>query len=189
MEIKYKIYNPAGNITALVIGDNYTKEEKRKINSEIMKKEKTVEQVGFVSEKEEKVTMAGGEFCGNATRSAAKYYLEKQNIDNMIIKINNYNITSGVKNNKIWCEIPLPQEKNLIEKRTGEITQVNLSGITIILLDYKNNIKLKETAMELIKNLKLQEKEAVGIIFKQKSDKIIPVVWVKEINTLFEENS
>lgn len=30
MDIRYKIYNPAGNITALVIGDNYTTAEKRK---------------------------------------------------------------------------------------------------------------------------------------------------------------
>ena len=36
MDIRYKIYNPAGNITALVIGDNYTTEEQRKINSKIM---------------------------------------------------------------------------------------------------------------------------------------------------------
>ena len=189
MDIRYKIYNPAGNITALVIGDNYTTEEKRKINSKIMEKEKTVEQVGFISETEERVTMAGGEFCGNATRSAVKYYLEKQKTTNIDIKINNYNKNSGIKNNKICCEIQIPQDSTLIEKRTNEITQVNLSGITIILLDHENNMKLKEKAIELIEKLELREKEAVGIIFKEKSDKIIPVVWVKEINTLFEENS
>ena len=59
----------------------------------------------------------------------------------------------------------------------------------IFLLDHENNMKLKEKAIELIEKLELREKEAVGIIFKEKSDKIIPVVWVKEINTLFEENS
>jgi len=160
MDIRYKIYNPAGNITALVIGDNYTTEEKRKINSKIMEKEKTVEQVGFISETEERVTMAGGEFCGNATRCAVKYYLEKQKTTNIYIKINNYNITSGIEDNKIWCEIPLPQDSTLIEKRTNEITQVNLSGITIILLDYENNMKLKEKAIELIEKLELQEKRS-----------------------------
>lgn len=189
MDIRYKIYNPAGNITALVIGDKYTKEEKSKINNEIMKKEKEVEQVGFISETEERLTMAGGEFCGNATRSAVKYYLEKKKIDKIQIKINDYNISSGIENNKIWCEIPLPQNSTLIEKRDNEITQVNLPGITIVLLDYEKDINLKEKAIKLIEKLQLKEKEAVGIIFKEKNDKIIPVVWVKEINTLFEENA
>lgn len=189
MNIRYKIYNPAGNITALVIGDKYTKEEKNRINQEIMKKEKKVEQVGFISETEERLTMAGGEFCGNATRSAVKYYLEKKNTTTVQLKINDYNIRSGINDDEIWCEIPIPQDKNLIQERTKKITQVNLSGITIVLLDYEKNINLKEKAVQLIEELELQEKEAVGIIFKEKNDKIIPVVWVKAINTLFEENA
>ena len=28
MEVEYKVYNPAGNITALVIGDKYNLEER-----------------------------------------------------------------------------------------------------------------------------------------------------------------
>ena len=79
MDIKYKIFNPSGNITALVIGDNFTTEQRRIINDEIMSKEKDVEQVGFVSEFEKKLTMAGGEFCGNATRCAAKFYMQQSN--------------------------------------------------------------------------------------------------------------
>ena len=59
-------------------------------------------------------------------------------------------------------------DSTLIEKRTNEITQVNLSGITIILLDHENNMKLKEKAIKLIEKLELREKEAVGIIFKEK---------------------
>ena len=43
MDIKYKIYNPSGNITALVIGDNYTKEQRKIINDEIMSVDKAVE--------------------------------------------------------------------------------------------------------------------------------------------------
>ena len=70
MIIKYKIYNPAGNITALVIGDKYTKEEKRLINDKIMEKEPNVEQVGFLSEEEVKM-IANGNFLR---------YIQKQGI-------------------------------------------------------------------------------------------------------------
>lgn len=47
--IKYLIYRPAGNDTALVYGTNYTKEMKKKINDSIMKKHSNVEQVGFIN--------------------------------------------------------------------------------------------------------------------------------------------
>ena len=38
MKVDYIIYNPNGNITALVLDDKYSKHEKKKINDEIMKK-------------------------------------------------------------------------------------------------------------------------------------------------------
>ena len=68
MEVEYIIYNPAGNITALVLGDEYNSEQRKLINNAIMEREKRVELVGFLSQKDKKLTMAGGEFCGNATR-------------------------------------------------------------------------------------------------------------------------
>ena len=88
MDVSYMIFNPAGNITALVIGDEYNLEQRRLINSRIMEREKNVEQVGFLSQKYRRLTMAGGEFCGNATRCAAFYYLgEKQTIE---LEINSF---------------------------------------------------------------------------------------------------
>jgi len=59
MIVRYKIYNPAGNITALVIGDEYSLEQRKLINSKIMEKEIDVEQVGFLSQERMKLTMAG----------------------------------------------------------------------------------------------------------------------------------
>lgn len=189
MNITYKIYNPSGNITALVIGDKYSQKEKIKINNIIMKKEKKVEQVGFISLEKMKLSMAGGEFCGNASRCAIKYYLDKNKKDTAKIEINDYTIKGGKDNNEIWCEIPIMKKTKLVEKLSNQITQVNLSGITILLLDYNKKFELKNKTMELIKQYKLYEKEAVGVIFKDKEEKIIPVVWVKSINTLFEENA
>ena len=57
--IEYKIYNPAGNITALVIGDKYSLEQRKLINRKIMEAEPEVEQVGFLSQERMKLTMAG----------------------------------------------------------------------------------------------------------------------------------
>lgn len=131
MDVSYMIFNPASNITALVIGDEYNLEQKRLINSRIMEKEIEVEQVGFLSKKNRKLTMAGGEFCGNATRCATLYYIgEKQSIE---LEINNNKIKSGINEKlEIWCEVPI--EEYIIEKICDNIYKVILKGITILVV-------------------------------------------------------
>ena len=58
-EYKYKILNPGGNKTALVFGNEYNAEEKKIINNEILKNNKDVEQVGFISLTKQNLEMAG----------------------------------------------------------------------------------------------------------------------------------
>ena len=100
-QIKYSIYRPAGNDTALVYGTNYTKKMKKKINDAIMKKHTNVEQVGFISNNGKKeLQMAGGEFCGNATRSAAYNYLDGMQGKIHICVNSKDKIIAGVDKNK-----------------------------------------------------------------------------------------
>ena len=191
MKIKYKVYNPAGNITALVIGDNYSLEERKIINNKIMKEDSRIEQVGFVSETEKRLTMAGGEFCGNATRCAILYYDIKEKDS---IMINNQIIKGGKEEDNIWCEIPVDKYKfSIIEK---DIYKVELEGITMIIVKEKiskNYLSknLKEEGMKIINKYKILD-DAVGVIFLEKENskfKIYPLVWVKNIDTVFLENA
>lgn len=192
MKVNYKIYNPAGNITALVIGDNYTLEERRKINDEIMRKDSSIEQVGFVSMKEKRLTMAGGEFCGNATRSAILYYQMKESES---IKINNQCIKGGIEDkNLVWCALPVNNYKlNIIDR---DIYEVVLEGITIVVIS-ENLSKvylskdIKSEAKKIINKYNIYDNDAIGVMFleKNKNLKINPVVWVKSIDTLFLENA
>lgn len=188
MKIEYLIYNPAGNITALVKGDKFDKNQKKIINDEIMRINPQVEQVGFLSLEERKITMAGDEFCGNATRCATLYYLNDNNEIN--IQINRDILKAGRDiDNKIWCEIPIYECK--IEKLNEKIYKVKLSGITIVPKEMSEitvaEEMLKEEAKNIIKSYNIDD-DAVGIIF-YKNDLIYPVVWVKAIDTLFLENS
>ena len=73
-KIEYKILNPGGNKTALVKGTNFTDKQKCLINRLIMEKYLDVEQVGFLSNETNRLEMAGGEFCANATRCAIYEY-------------------------------------------------------------------------------------------------------------------
>lgn len=189
MKIKYKVYNPAGNITALVIGENYSLEQRKLINDAIMKKELNVEQVGFLSIKKRKLTMAGGEFCGNATRCAALYYMKKQK--NVQLEINNQKVKCGIdKEKNVWCEIPI--EKYKIIQIDKEIYGIKLRGITIVIIrKFEKYENLKQVSKQLIEYYKLDD-DAVGVMYVEKLEKYIkiyPIVWVKEIDTLFFENA
>lgn len=80
--IEYEYIDPTGNITVLVITPVDIKSQPE-IADMIMKIEPTCEQVGFVgiSDKADtKLRMAAGEFCGNATMSAAALYCDSRGI-------------------------------------------------------------------------------------------------------------
>ena len=200
-QIKYSIYRPAGNDTALVYGTNYTKEQKNKINEAIMKKHKNVEQVGFINTKGKKeLQMAGGEFCGNATRSTAYNYL-RENEGKIHIYVNSKDkILAGVdKNRKAWCEIPLYNGSDVVTEMEDGVFIVKMKGIVIIVIPedkakkYLNNRKnLKEIGRELIDNYNIIDSLAVGVMLCEQEKGIIkinPIVWVKNIDTLFYETA
>ncbi|MBQ1575419.1 MAG: hypothetical protein IIZ83_00530 [Oscillospiraceae bacterium] len=76
--IRYSIFDPTGNITALVESP-VDESEQRAVAASIMARHAAVEQVGFVRLPDEKsapaaLRMAGGEFCANASMSAASLW-------------------------------------------------------------------------------------------------------------------
>ena len=200
MQIKYSIYKPAGNDTAIVYGTNYTEEQKKKINDVIMKKHANIEQVGFISNINKELQMAGGEFCGNATRCAAYNFLNGTE-GNLEILVNSEDmVEAGVDCNKMaWCEIPLYKYKNVIQEKDAGIYIVKIKGITLVIIKdfiskkYLNNgYDLKKIGKQIIEKYELKNNSAVGVIFCENEDKVIrikPVVWVKNIDTLFVETA
>ena len=201
-KIQYITYIPAGNDTAFVLKRGYTPEQKKKINDTIMQKESNIEQVGFVElGKEPELEMAGGEFCGNATRSAAYYYLKGQTGE-LLLKVNGKDyVTAGVnEKGEAYCEIPLYKgNDSMFEIKEEGIYQVRMQGmVTIVIeedkaepyLEHKETIK--EEAKKIIEKYDLINEEAVGIMFLEKEDnmlKINPVVWVNAIDTMFYETA
>lgn len=75
MNISYTKIDPAGNITVIV--DSFVpREQQSRVASELMKLDNSVEQVGFLEKPDDpccavRLQMMGGEFCGNASLSAA----------------------------------------------------------------------------------------------------------------------
>ncbi len=198
---EYSIYVPAGNDTAFVYGLDYTQQQKKLINDAIMEKHSNVEQVGFIDPtKRPELQMAGGEFCGNATRSAAFVYLNgKPGSLQMTVNTTDI-INAGVdENGKAWCEIPLYHGADVFTKKEDGIFIIKMNGmVTVVIqedvakkyLEDKEN--LKATGMDFIHKYNLEYSEAVGVMFCEKEHgvlKINPVVWVKSIDTLFYETA
>ena len=199
--IEYVICKPGGNDTALVYGMDYTPEDKKQINDAIMAKHSNVEQVGFIDlNRTPELQMAGGEFCGNATRSAANCYLKGKKGNIQIIVNETNTINAGVYNDgKSWCEIPLYYGEDAITLREPGIYLVKMNGMVTVVIKPEVAKKyladknlLKQHGMDFIHHYHLEENEAVGIMFCEYIDsmiKINPIVWVKAINTLFYETA
>lgn len=199
--IKYITFIPGGNDTALVIDENYLLRERKEINDLILESDKTIEQVGFISKDKNQciLNMAGGEFCGNATRSAAMYYLDGKPGKIDILVNEKYKLKSGVDSKlNCFCEIPIIKNTNQIKQLEAKIYFVELEGIVFLIIDnelsneiLRSNNNLKEISMNLINKYKLDNYEASGVIFitEEENLSIKPVVYVKNINTLFEETA
>ena len=204
-KIEYKVLNPGGNKTALVKGTEFTDKQKCLINKLIMEKYLDVEQVGFLSNETNRLEMAGGEFCINATRCAVYEYLKGKKGE---IEITVSGTDKKLKGNVIEkdkVEVTMEIEKDLedlIESK-NDFTFVKINGILIAILNeekskkyiekLKENEELTKIELKEIMKKELNSKEkAEGIILLEKENgniRINPIVWVKEIDTVFYETA
>lgn len=204
MEIYYKILNPGGNKTAIVIGNQYNNKEKRIINKTILTDNSDVEQVGFISTKENRLEMAGGEFCVNATRCAIWQYLKGKQGE-IELNVSGYadKIRGGITKQKdVYVNMQIKKKMMDIIEKSGKFNIVKLDGISLAVVDEessktyikelkKDEEKAKTKLKEIMKNFNASE-NALGIILLEKENaktKINPIIWVKTIDTLYYETA
>lgn len=200
---KYKIaiLRPGGNDTLLVEG--IAAKEKRKIlNDAFMRKFPNVEQVGFYEyyprTKRARLEMAGGEFCGNALRSLA-YLLLKGRVGKLYVNVSGTTRTlkAGVeRSNFAYAEMPIIKNRNSVRKLSPQIFLVELEGIVHLITERPNKVNpkdLKERSKLLLEKAGLlSSTPAAGVMFVRKNGSTLsidPVVWVRDIETLFYETA
>lgn len=204
-KIKYKILNPGGNKTALVNGCEYTTNQKKLINKTIMAKHIQVEQVGFLSNKINRLEMAGGEFCINASRCAIyEYSKESKNPIELSVSGTNKKITGRILNdNKVEIKLDICRNiADLIDEK-NKLTYVKIDGILIAILDEEKSkqyigklreneeIAKEEIKQFMIRNIETTEK-AIGLMLLENVSnkiKVNPIVWVKDIDTVVYETA
>ncbi len=200
MNIEYYILNPSGNITALVTSKALIKDYGL-IASKIMEKDKTVEQAGFVDFEGEQpfLRMSGDEFCGNAVMCSAVLYSYLKGKTGEIL-LNVYGVDSPVKCEvsktvsgyravcTLYCVNSVSTEKFEIDDFCFNAPYISLTGISHIVLQYGFD---KKTAEKLIKKYcDCYDLPAMGIMFFDKiTKKNVPLVYVKNIDTMIYENS
>ena len=203
---EYELLNPSGNVTALVTKD-MPREKYKEISNEIMNNNPHVEQVGFLKKYSDTVfrlEMAGLEFCGNASRAFACFLVKEKYVtsNKFEISVSGYDglIECNVekKENEFFSTIDLKLKKpinDFIEKKIldgQEVFMVKLPGISHVFLDIKkfkfDKDNCKKEAKEILNKLDLLDIAAVGVIWYE-NKQIHPVVYVKDIDSLFYENS
>ena len=197
---QYNIYCPGGNDTALVNTLVTGRCLRKKINDQIMKINPSVEQVGFVSKKQNRysLVMAGNEFCGNATRAAAYYFLFG-NPGQIKISVSGASklLEAGVNStNQVWAKMPIFSSLKCASK-INNYWLVKMQGISHVIISRQqlfSNQKLAKTeARKILTKLDLLNKyPASGVMFVNKNRGITslePVVWVRDIKTFFYETA
>ena len=194
---KFVIYKPGGNNTALVETMVTDPVLKKTVNDLIMAKNPTVEQVGFIDREQLRLEMAGGEFCGNATRCAAFTFLKKK-AGSVLIK------ASGVRNKlqagvdlkgNVWAQMPIYSDISKIGFVDG-LYIVPLQGITQVVVyrqaKFSSERAAKTQAVKILRLLNLDvSQKASGVMFVTRKNNLAiePVVWVRSIKTLFYETA
>lgn len=197
MEVTYYYIDPTKNIT-LLVESPVPEQFRAKVAKELMKAEPKSEQVGFVNGKN--LNMAGGEFCGNATLSAAALYCKKNALSDFCGKISVSGADKPVsvkisENDGFYSGIvEMPEGADISQKsvcfggKSYEVPVVKMPGITHIILTFE--VRAKELEEKLPKLCKELGCNALGaMIVDENKNTLTPLVYVKASGTLFWESS
>jgi len=219
--INYQIFIPGGNKTALVLGLETDAAHRKKIQDAIMQQHEhdvdgEVEQVGFISMEVEhpQLVMAGGEFCGNATRAAAAYYLKEKNVQALSIRSSGcpYPLQAGyTQKGEVFAQMPLQSDLQSAVRELGDTGMfwVALEGISHLVVSVQESAaylaQIRQTeqkeetlkiAMDFLEHTiaehQLNAGEAYGVMFLEEIEDRLhmhPFVYIKTSGTCYYETA
>ncbi len=192
--------NPSGNKTIFVL-DTCTRESYKYIGTKLLENENIdAEQIGFIlpptNGGDGRMEMSGLEFCGNASRSFALYLAIHKGIKGIAkipIEVSGINsllyVNVDTLNNYTEIEMPLPIEIKNVNNEFSNYTIVIFEGIIhVVVLNLNPEIEIFNKIRDEI--LLSFDSPAIGVMFFDSDKKFItPIVWVKDINTTYNEGS
>ena len=201
------IARPGGNDTALV-WDAVPRNQQAALSLRIQKAYPGVEQVMFVEKKPDgsyRGQMAGGEFCGNATRALA-YVLANGKDTDVTLEVSGMAdpVTVNVRHGEATINIAVADTPGLIQQSGGD-SIVDLGGITFLVTSPGKGSGAAiasaaggpagrdQEALRALKQAGLDTKPAAGVLVVEEISpgkyKLEPYVYVSETGTLRRETS
>ncbi len=205
--LRYSIFDPTGNITALVESE-VPVEAQPGAAARIMAAQPSVEQVGFVSFGGElpALRMAGGEFCGNASMSAAALCLLRNGKTGGSVSLRVSGAAEPVEI-RLREESPacfsagvrMPPALGLEQRSfsfgglSGQLPLARMQGISHIIIPGDSCFALlRQNREEAERAVRLWcaeiTAEGLGLMFLE-GDCLTPLVYVPGSGTVFWENS
>jgi diaminopimelate epimerase len=160
-----------------------------------------VEQEGFLIVPERHFQMAGGEFCGNATRAVAVIFFEIDGRAEMEYTVSGFcgKVSSAVMRvrdrvydvTSVFTGMVVGQMDVVLEDGVA-VSVVDLGGIVHVLIegDLPRDYEVRHGLVA--RELGLLGRPAVGVVWYQRIGggvRIDPVVWVKDVDTFYRETS
>lgn len=200
MKFRYVLFDPTKNITALVTSPA-EKTEYAGIARTLMEKEPACEQVGFVRDAPDgfELCMAGGEFCGNASMSAAALWCRRRGLDSTRVSGTVSGTDRAVSvcvekqsDSDYLCRVEMPPVREIAGEtlyfagKSYAVTRVTLPGIVHLVTEEKMEKAAAEAAVKLwCGQLKA---EALGLMALD-GERLTPLVYVPGADTLFWESA
>ena len=207
-DMNYSILDPTGNITA-IITDHVDAELRAEAAERVMKCEKSVEQVGFLLPGnaagfvyDAELQMAGGEFCGNASMSAAAMVAMQREMNPgekccIVLKVSGADGPVPVELEALSrasfrgrVSMPRAQEISEVIIPEAEMTVpvVKMPGITHVIVPESLGLDRAERLLPLM--CRAFKADAMGMMLIDEAwTRITPVVYVPGADTLVRENS
>lgn len=204
---RFVITAAGGNGTAIdVIDRPLSRAEYAARGKELGKQTESLgaEQAGFLIPSERHLEMAGGEFCGNASRSAAILLSEIEKSASVSFTVSGFSgqVSADVKSlgdNKfdVTCRFPglSTASRSVVLEDGTQATLVDLGGIVHVVVEkpLPQRDEYRKQHKEITISLCLSDRGAVGVIWiakqRDSSVQIHPVVWVRDVDTFFYEQS
>ena len=200
LDISYLFMDPGGNRTILV-ETLLAPADRKEAAAFLMAGEPSAEQAGFLSDctdREITLTMAGGEFCGNASMCAAAYCSRRAGKKEARILVHASGVSDPVpveirqRASDVWAgrvSMPLPRSIGIytFSDRTT-VPLVRLPGISHVICEKQYE---KKDAERLVKRWCRELKsDALGLMFlDEEAGRLTPLVYVPAADTLFWENA
>lgn len=199
-EVRYVLMDPTANRTILV-ETPVPVERQPAAAASLMEDEPSAEQVGFLTWdglSAVSLRMAGGEFCANATMSAAAVYAMRTQMLSGVVKVcasgaeEPIEVEICAKADGIWqgiVHLPRPRAIETIRFADGQIRPVvSFDGIVHVI----ETRPIERSEAEALARSRCAElsADALGMMFWDRAaDTLTPLVYVPKADTLYWEKS